>query len=116
MTDELECAWSRCQELQQLLKKHREEYCPGLPPADLESLAAWKVRADFAVTLNILKFSVANEPKICSQKCTLQYTSPFLAQSRHPLLFWRCARVPPAVAAAGRRPAPGPWPPPRAGP
>ena len=38
----------------------------------------------FAVTLNILKFSVANEPKICSQKCTLPYTSPtFLAQSRH---------------------------------
>jgi hypothetical protein len=33
----------RCQELQQLLKKHREEYCPGLPAAELDSLAAWKV-------------------------------------------------------------------------
>ena len=37
-------AWPRCQELQQLLKKHREDYCPGLPAAELDALAAWKVR------------------------------------------------------------------------
>ena len=36
----------------------------------------------FAVTLNILKFSVANEPRICSQKCTLQYISPFLSGAK----------------------------------
>ena len=27
-----------------VLKKHREDYCPGLPAAELDALAAWKVR------------------------------------------------------------------------
>ena len=37
----------------------------------------------FAVALNLFEISFANEPKICSQKCTLQYISP--------LSFWRKA-------------------------